>query len=213
MTRAKACTILAAAAALVVACSPAESKDPPRSSNPSGATPIPGGPMEPTPTAASPKVPGSQQEAQDAALQYLQRTVDGLPPGTTLDSTDARGGANLSCDDNYSGPDSGPTEYIVATHVVGPTALKPTDLIARTGDLLAQLGFHRDATGRLREAQPIRLPARRIPRPNRSRLPRRLPPNTHRHLALLPRCTPSGQPANPPSDPPNHPRELTYPIH
>lgn len=97
--------------------------------------------MEPTPTAASPKVPGSQREALNTVLQYLQRTVDGLPPGTMLDGTDARGGANLSCDDNYSGPGSGPTEYIVATDVVGPAGLKPTDLIARTGDLWRNWGF------------------------------------------------------------------------
>jgi hypothetical protein len=96
--------------------------------------------MEPLPTAASPKVPASQREARDTVLQYLQRTVDGLPPGTTLDSTDARGGANLSCNDDYTGTGSGPTEYIVATHVIAPTGLKPTDLIAKTGELWRSWG-------------------------------------------------------------------------
>lgn len=97
--------------------------------------------MEPTPTAASPKVPVSQQEAQDTALQYLQRTVDGLPPGTTLDSSDARGGGNLSCNDDYTGPGSGPTEYIVATHVIGPAGFKPADLVTKTGDLWRSWGM------------------------------------------------------------------------
>ena len=127
--------LAAIVAVLVVACSPTESKGPPDSASPTGATPIPGGPMETTPTAASPKVPGSQQEAIDTVLGYLQRTVDGLPPGTELDSSDARGGANLSCDDDNTGSGSGPTEYVVATHVIAPAGVKPTDLIAKTGDL------------------------------------------------------------------------------
>jgi len=97
--------------------------------------------MEPTPSAAAPKIPRSQQEARDTVLQYLQRTVDGLPLGTTLDSSHARGGANLSCDDDYTGPGSGPTEYIVATHVIGPPSAKPVDLVAKAGDLWRSWGL------------------------------------------------------------------------
>lgn len=176
LTRTTVHAVVAVMAMLVVACSPAESKDPPSPANPSGVIPIPGGPMESTPTASSPKVPDSQQEAQDTVLQYLQRTVDGLPPGTTLDSSDARGGGNLSCDDNYTGPGSGPTEYIAATHVVAPAGVKPADLISKTGDLWRswglqvmqregfekpnQFGFHPTATASRskRPIQPITRP-------------------------------------------------------
>jgi hypothetical protein len=91
--------------------------------------------MEPTPSVRSPKVPSSQQQAQDTALQYLQKTVDGLPPGTVLDSTDTIGGSNLSCDDDYMGPGSGPTEYSLSTHVIAPERITPVDLIAHTGNV------------------------------------------------------------------------------
>lgn len=43
--------------------------------------------MEPTPTAQDPKIPSSQQEAQDTVLRYLQQTVDALPAGSTLDGS------------------------------------------------------------------------------------------------------------------------------
>jgi hypothetical protein len=91
--------------------------------------------MEHTPVAQSPKVPNSQQEAQDMVLGYLQKTINGLPPGTALDSSDAQGGSNLACDDNYTGPGSGPTEYTAALHVVGTQGIAPAELIDRTGKL------------------------------------------------------------------------------
>ncbi|MCP2627137.1 hypothetical protein NLB33_30275 [Mycolicibacterium smegmatis] len=97
--------------------------------------------MEPTPVAPSPKVPGSQQEAQEMVLHYLQRTVDGLPPGTILDSSDTRGGGNRACDDDYTGPGPGPTAFSVWTHVVGSPDTKPADLIARTGELWRSWGI------------------------------------------------------------------------
>jgi hypothetical protein len=97
--------------------------------------------MEPTPTAKSPKIPRSQQEAQDTAVGYLQRTVDGLPPGTTLTVSAATGGHNLSCDDNYTGPGSGPTEYTAAVDVMGPPGVAPADLIAKAGELWRSWGL------------------------------------------------------------------------
>ncbi|OBA78416.1 hypothetical protein A5633_17710 [Mycolicibacterium elephantis] len=54
---------------------------------PSGATEIPGGPMEQLPVPADPKVPTSQQEAQDTVLRYMQQTIDALPEGFSLDGT------------------------------------------------------------------------------------------------------------------------------
>ncbi|WP_234816452.1 hypothetical protein [Mycolicibacterium agri] len=141
MTNPQLPAVVAAVAALIVACSAGQPAEPPGTNIPSGATPIPGGPMEPTPVAPSPKVPGSQQEAQDTVLQYLQRTVDGLPPGTVLDSTDTRGGGNLSCDDNYAGPGAGPSAFSVWTHVVPPAEVKPLDLVALAGDLWRSWGL------------------------------------------------------------------------
>lgn len=43
--------------------------------------------MEQTPVPADPKIPTSQQEAQDTVLRYLQQTLDALPEGTSLDGT------------------------------------------------------------------------------------------------------------------------------
>ena len=97
--------------------------------------------MEPTPAAPSPKIPKSQQEAHDSVVQYLQKTVDGLPPGTVIDASDTIGGSNLGCDDNYTGPGPGPTEFSLFAHVVGPPGPKPADLIARAGELWRSWGI------------------------------------------------------------------------
>ncbi len=97
--------------------------------------------MEPTPTASNPKIPNTQQEAQDTILDYLQRTVDGLPPGTKLDSADARGGRNSDCDDDFTGPGPGPTAYSVWTRVIGPPGVEPEALIAAAGELWSSWGM------------------------------------------------------------------------
>ena len=52
--------------------------------------------MDNIPVAESPKVPNSQQEAQDTVLQYLQRTVNGLPPGTCCPALKMNTTASLS---------------------------------------------------------------------------------------------------------------------
>ncbi|WP_234809003.1 hypothetical protein [Mycolicibacter hiberniae] len=88
-----------------------------------------------------PKVPSSQQEAQDTVLRYLQRTVDGLPSGTVLDSTDFRGGGNLACDDNFTGPGKPPTEYEYWTHVNGPAGTNPDDLVTAVGETWRSWGL------------------------------------------------------------------------
>lgn len=97
--------------------------------------------MERTPVAPSPKIPKSQQEAQDTVIGYLQKTVDGLPPGTVLDTTDTIGGSNLGCDDNYTGPGPGPTEFSLFAKVVGPADVKPADLVARAGEVWRSWGI------------------------------------------------------------------------
>lgn len=99
--------------------------------------------MEPTPIAPSPKIPKSQQEAQDSLVRYLQKTVDGLPPGTVLDTSDTIGGSNLGCDDNYTGPGPGPgpAEFSLFAKVIGPARMKPADLIAHAGELWRSWGI------------------------------------------------------------------------
>ena len=43
--------------------------------------------MEQLPVPADPKIPTSQQEAQDTVLRYMQQTIDALPEGVSLDGT------------------------------------------------------------------------------------------------------------------------------
>ncbi|WP_237160479.1 hypothetical protein [Mycolicibacter engbaekii] len=97
--------------------------------------------MASTPATPAPKVPSSQQEAQDTVLHYLQKTVDGLPAGTVLDSTDFRGGGNGSCDDNFTGPGRPPTQYEYWTHVHGPLGASPDELVAATGEVWRSWGL------------------------------------------------------------------------
>lgn len=101
---------------------------------PTGATAIGGSSVSNVPTPAAPNVPASQQEAQDTVVGYLQKTVNSLPPGTTLDSTDFRGGANTDCVDEPLGSDKSPTRFEYWTHVNGPQGISPDDLVSRTGD-------------------------------------------------------------------------------
>lgn len=133
--------VIVALGVVMAACTPSRPAEPLGPSTPSGATAIPGGPMEPTPTAKNPKIPGSQQEAIDTVLKYLQRIVDALPKGTALDSTDAQGGSNLSCDDDFAGPGPGPTEYDVTTHVTTPANISPTEIVANIGDVWRSWGL------------------------------------------------------------------------
>lgn len=63
--------------------------------------------MEQLPVPASPKIPASQQEAQDTVLRYLQQTVNALPKGSSLDGTRyITGGDTRYCEDDPSGPDA-----------------------------------------------------------------------------------------------------------
>lgn len=81
------------------------------------------------------QIPHSQQEAQDTVLRYLQRTVDGLPPDTVLDSSNSQGAANLPCDDNHIGDEPGPYEFFATLDVIGPDNTSPADLVSVTGEL------------------------------------------------------------------------------
>lgn len=85
------------------------------------------------PKPSAPRVPSSQQEAQDTVISYLQKTVDSLPRGTKLDATDFRGGANMSCEDEPM-TDTPPTRFEYWTHVTADNGASTDDLITKTGD-------------------------------------------------------------------------------
>lgn len=62
--------------------------------------------MEATPTAPKPRIPTSQQEAQDTVLRLLRDTANMLPAGTTLDGSRYRiGRMDEYCEDDPTGPD------------------------------------------------------------------------------------------------------------
>ncbi|WP_374023222.1 hypothetical protein [Mycobacterium sp. HNNTM2301] len=68
--------------------------------------------MESTPAAPSPKVPASQEEAQNMVVRYIQKTVDALPPGTNVDGTRYSGvGSGIAyCEDEPKDKNS-PVNY------------------------------------------------------------------------------------------------------
>lgn len=89
--------------------------------------------MTDVPKPSAPKIPASQQEAQDTVIGYLQKTVDSLPRGTKLDATDFRGGANMSCEDEPM-TDTPPTRFEYWTHVTADSVASTDDLIKKAGD-------------------------------------------------------------------------------
>ncbi|WP_234817976.1 hypothetical protein [Mycolicibacterium sphagni] len=125
-------------AAALVACSSSPSLGPP---SPTGATAIPGGPMESIPVPASPKIPTSQQEAQDTLTAYLQKTVDALPKGTSLDGTRyIVGDGTAYCEDNPSGPDA-PVHVEDWRDMNLPPGTDFNAIISQTGDIWKQWGW------------------------------------------------------------------------
>ncbi|MDG4668633.1 hypothetical protein [Mycobacterium sp. 236(2023)] len=133
-------TIAAAATLLLAACSPSEpeSLGPPV---PTGATEIPGGPMEPTPIVPSPVIPETQRQAQDTVNRYLLDTVNAMPQGTTLDGTRYIVGDGTSfCEDNPSGDDP-PVRVTDWRDVDPPAGTDIPALIDQTGALWTSWGW------------------------------------------------------------------------
>ena len=97
--------------------------------------------MEATPTVPNPKIPASQQEAQDTVLRLLQETANVLPPGTSLDGSRYRiGKMDRSCEDNPAGPDS-PVHIEDWRDVKLPPGTDFDTVIAQTGDIWTQWGW------------------------------------------------------------------------
>lgn len=139
-TYAVAAAILMAGLLLISSCR-SQSPESLGPSVPSGATEIPGGPMEQTPTPSSPKIPGSQQEAQDTVNRYLQETIDALPKGSSLDGTRyAIGDGATYCDDNPSGTDA-PVHVEDWRDIALPPGTDYSALINQTGEVWKQWGW------------------------------------------------------------------------
>lgn len=97
--------------------------------------------MEQTPVPASPKIPISQQEAQDTVVRYLQQTVDALPKGTSLDGTRYMvGDGTTYCEDNPSGPDA-PVHVEDWRDMNLPPGTDFNTVITQTGDIWKQWGW------------------------------------------------------------------------
>jgi hypothetical protein len=98
--------------------------------------------MEPTPVPAKPNVPANQQEAQDTLTAYLQKTVDALPKGTSLDGTRYTvGDGTAYCEDNPSGPDA-PIHAEDWRDMNLPPGTDTATIISQTGDIWKQWGWN-----------------------------------------------------------------------
>lgn len=108
---------------------------------PSGATVIPGGPMEYTPVEGNSPSPTSQQVAQDTVLGYLRRTLNAMPPGAVLDGTRYRiGKMTRYCEDDPRGPDA-PVHVEDWRDVNLPPGTDFDTVIARTGETWKEWGW------------------------------------------------------------------------
>ncbi|SIE09091.1 Uncharacterised protein [Mycobacteroides abscessus subsp. abscessus] len=96
--------------------------------------------MEPIPVAKNPKIPTSQQQAQNTVLKYLQDTLNALPPGSTLDGTRYAGAGILGCDDNATSHSSS-IEYENWRDVVLPAGTDFNTIINQVGELWKSWGW------------------------------------------------------------------------
>ncbi|POX97509.1 hypothetical protein C3469_23940 [Mycobacterium kansasii] len=113
---------------------------------PTGATVLGGTPMESAPAPPpgwklQPVVPETQQQAQDALIGYLTKTLQNLPPGTTIDATRYSGGANtVPCKDVISG--TPPLELSTVGDLKPPPGADVDAIIAKTGDIWKSWGWY-----------------------------------------------------------------------
>ncbi|WP_079461660.1 hypothetical protein [Mycobacteroides abscessus] len=96
--------------------------------------------MEPIPIARNPKIPTSQQEAQNTVLKYLQDTLNTLPPGSTLDGTRYSRGRVIECDDNDTSPDA-PIHFEDLRDMTLPAGTDFNAIIHQVGELWKSWGW------------------------------------------------------------------------
>lgn len=115
-------------------------------STPTGATVLGGPPMESTPPpppgfTLQPVIPKSQQQAQDTVIGYLKKTLQALPPGTTLDATRYGGVASVApCKDIISG--TPPVEFSTVGDLKPPAGTELGAIVAQVGDIWKSWGWH-----------------------------------------------------------------------
>lgn len=137
------CAATAVLSVVVAACSPPPDRpdEPLGPPVPTGATVIPGEPTEQIPVPPNPKTPASQQEAQQTLLEYLQRTIDVLPAGTSLDgSRYVVGDGTNYCEDDPSGPDA-PVRVEDWRDMLLPPGTDFTGIVIQTGEVWKRWGW------------------------------------------------------------------------
>jgi len=97
--------------------------------------------MEQLPVPADPKIPTSQQEAQDTVLRYMQQTIDALPEGFSLDGTRYMvGDGTAYCEDDPAGRDA-PVHVEDWRDMKVPAGTDVNALIAQVGGIWEQWGW------------------------------------------------------------------------
>jgi hypothetical protein len=108
---------------------------------PSGATIIPGGPMESTPAAPSPRVPTSQQEAENTVVHYLQKTIDALPPGANVDGSRYHVGSGIRYCEDEPKDENAPISFAYWGDLNLPPGTDTKVMINQIGDIWKGWGW------------------------------------------------------------------------
>jgi hypothetical protein len=132
---------IAATAVLVTACGHSGLGPPiPTGATILGGQPVTSAPPPPPGWRLQTAVPTSQQQAQDVVLGYLKKTLQGLPPGTTLDATGYGATNTPPCkDDDTSNP---PVSLTTIGDLKPPAGTDPNSLIEKTGEVWKSWGWY-----------------------------------------------------------------------
>ena len=84
--------------------------------------------------------PASQQQAEDAVIDYLTKTLKELPPGTVFDNTRYPGSGNTPCTDRPTGTPL--NEYADKRQAVFPPGTDLSAMIMKTGDIWESWGWY-----------------------------------------------------------------------
>lgn len=97
--------------------------------------------MEPAPKVTNPKIPASQQEAQDVVLRYLQQTVDTLPKGSSLDGTRLTVGHGATYCEDEPADHNAPIHFEDWRDVAVPAGTDSNVVVSQTGDAWKSWGW------------------------------------------------------------------------
>lgn len=97
--------------------------------------------MEQTPVPTSPKTPGSQQEAQDTIVRYLQDTINALPPGVILDGSRYLVGDGTSYCEDDPADRSSPVTVEDLRDMTLPRGTTTQALVEQTGRVWQEWGW------------------------------------------------------------------------